>query len=56
MFGELFKTIGSIAEDTVKIGLAPIQIAAQVTHSVTRPIAKIADEIVEDVKEELNED
>jgi hypothetical protein len=52
MFGELFKTIGSIAEDTVKIGLVPIQIAAEVTHSV----AKIADEIVEDVKEELNED
>lgn len=46
MFGSLF----GLVEDTVKIATAPIEIAVEVTRVVTKPLADVAEEIVEGVK------
>ncbi len=52
----MFKSIFGIVEDVVKVATAPIEIAADVTRAVTKPIADVAQEVVKDVKEELTDD
>lgn len=47
MFGSLI----GIVSDAVKIAAAPIEIAADVTRAVTKPIAEVAQEVVKEVKD-----
>jgi|TARA_Y100000310_G_scaffold12531_2_gene12902 hypothetical protein len=49
MFGSLF----DIAKDVVDIATAPVEVAVDVTRAVTKPIAETAQEIVKDIKDEL---
>jgi hypothetical protein len=47
MFGSLF----GLVEDVVKVAVAPVSIAADVTRCVTKPVADFATEIAQDVKD-----
>lgn len=52
----MFSSIFGIAKDIVKVAVAPIEIAADVTRSITKPVADAVEEVVNDIKEELNDD
>ena len=55
----MFKSLFGIAEDLIKVVAAPIEIAADVTRSVTKPVADVAQEAVKEIKsatKELRED
>lgn len=47
MFGELFK----LGEDLVKVAVAPVEVALDVTRVVTKPLADVATSTVETVKD-----
>lgn len=55
MFGKLFDDVIGVASDAAKIAVAPIAIAATVTRAATKPIADVAKDVVDDVREGLNE-
>lgn len=40
-----------IFDDVVKIVTAPIEIAADVTRAVTKPMAEVAQDVVKEVKD-----
>ena len=46
----MFKSLMDVASDVVKIAAAPVEIAADVTHAVTKPLADAAQEVTKEVK------
>lgn len=51
----LFDSITKLTKDVAEIVTAPIEIAVDLTRQITKPIADAAKEIVEDVKEDLDD-
>ena len=51
----MFKSLFGIVEDAVKIVSAPIEIAADLTRVVTKPVADIAQAAAEEVKDATND-
>jgi hypothetical protein len=49
MFG-LLTSLTGLAADAVKVVAAPIEIAADLAGAVVKPVAKVAQELVADVK------
>ena len=47
----MFKSLVGIVSDVVTVAVAPIEIAADLTRVVTKPMAEAAKEIADDVKE-----
>jgi len=52
----MFKSLFGVVTDVVKIAVAPIEIAADATRAVTKPIADVVEETVKDIKDELTDD
>lgn len=53
----MLKSLFGLATDVVKIVAAPVEIAANVTRElVTKPIAEMAEEIIEETRTEDDED
>jgi len=48
----MFKSLFSLAKDVVEIAVAPVEIAANLTREVTKPIAEELKEIVKDTEHE----
>ncbi len=48
-------SIGGLLGDALKIAAAPIQVAADVTRAVTKPLADAAQQVAKDVKDELHD-
>lgn len=46
----MLKSLFGIASDVVKVAVAPIEIAADATRAVTKPLADAAQEVVKEVK------
>jgi len=51
MFGSLFGIVG----DVVKVAIAPVEIALDVTRTVTKPIADMATDLTKEVKDGLKD-
>jgi hypothetical protein len=51
----MFKSLLGIVEDTVKIVVAPVEIVADLTRVVTKPVADVAQAAAEEVKEATKE-
>ncbi len=51
----MFKSLFGIVEDVVKVVAAPVEIAIDVTRVVTKPIADLAEEAVQEVKDATEE-
>jgi len=47
----MFKSLFGIVTDVAKVVAAPVEIALDLTHAVTKPVAEVAEEMVKDVKE-----
>lgn len=47
----MFKSLFGVVSDVAKIAIAPIEIAADVTRAVTKPIADVAEEAVKEIKD-----
>lgn len=47
MFGSLL----GLATDVVRVVAAPVAVAAELTRAVTQPLAEVAEEVVDSVKE-----
>lgn len=47
----MFKPLFGIVEDVARIALTPVEIAADLTRAVTKPIADVAEEAARDVKD-----
>lgn len=52
----MFKSIFGVAADVVKIAVAPVEVAADLTRVVTKPVADIARDITDTVKEVTRDD
>lgn len=46
-----FDDIAGLVGDVVKVAAAPVQVVASVARAVTKPIAEVAEVIVEEVKD-----
>lgn len=51
----MFKSLFDLGKDIVDIATAPVEIAADITRAVTKPIADAAKEAVETVKDEVDD-
>lgn len=51
MFGSLL----GVVTDVAKITVAPVAVAADLTRAVTQPLAEVAEEIVDSVKEAVDQ-
>jgi hypothetical protein len=49
MFG-IFESLVQLAEDTVDIIAAPVEMAVDLVGAAVKPVAEVARELVEDVK------
>ena len=49
MFGKLF----DVVVDVARVVTAPVEIAVDVVAAVTKPIAEVAQDVVDTVKDEL---
>ncbi len=47
----MFKSLVSLVEDTVSIVTAPVEVAADLTRMVTKPLADASQQVVKSVKE-----
>ena len=52
----MFKSLIGVVTDTAKIASAPIEILADVSRSVTKPVAEEMQNLTDDVKKELEVD
>ena len=50
MFG-LLGSVLEVTESVVKIALAPVEIAADITKAVVKPIAGVAEDVVDSIKD-----
>lgn len=48
----MFKSLFSIVEDVARVITTPVEIAVDVASAVTNPIAEVAQDVVDFVKEE----
>ncbi len=51
----MLKSLFGLVEDTVKIAIAPVAIAADVTRTVTKPAADLAEQISEGTRDILRD-
>lgn len=51
----MFKSIFGLVSDVATIVTAPVEMAVDATRIITKPLAEVAEEAVEAVKEELDE-
>lgn len=51
----MFGSIGGIIGDVLKVAAAPVQVAADLTRAVTKPLADAAQQVAKDVKNELQD-
>ncbi|WP_339733167.1 hypothetical protein [uncultured Pseudomonas sp.] len=51
MFGSLAGLVG----DVLKVAVAPVSVAVDVTRAVTKPLADAATEVAKEVKEQLTD-
>ncbi len=47
----MFKSLLGVVTDVAKVAAAPVEIAADVTRAITKPVADLAEEAVKEVKE-----
>lgn len=47
----MFKSLFKLAGDVVSIAAAPVEVAADITRTVTKPLADVSKQVVEGVKE-----
>lgn len=47
----MIKSLLGVVTDVAKIAAAPVEIAADVTRAVTKPVADLSEEAVKEVKE-----
>lgn len=47
---DMFKSLAGLVTDAVKVAAAPVEIAAGAARVVTKPLAEVAEEIAEDVR------
>lgn len=52
----MFKALFGLVEDVAKIALAPVEIAVDLTRSVTKPIGELASETAKGLGELVNPD
>lgn len=52
MFGRLLEDIAGVVTDTAKVVVAPVAATAAVAREITKPIAEIATEAVDALREE----
>ena len=52
----MFKSLFGLATDVVKIATAPIGLSSEIMRGVTKPVAEVVDDLVEDIKGEDNAD
>lgn len=52
----LFDSLTDLTKNVVDIVKAPVEIAVDVAKGATKPMADMANEVVEDVKKEVDED
>lgn len=55
MFGDLFDTASDIFNDVTDIVSAPIKVTAHVTRAGTKPIADVANEVVDTVSKIIDD-
>ena len=48
----MFKSLFELTKDVVDIAIAPVEIAVDVAREVTKPVAELAKDIVEEFKPE----
>ena len=46
----LFDSLANLATNVVKVALAPVDIAADLTNAAMQPIVEVAEEITKDIK------
>ena len=51
----MFKSLIGLATDTFKIVSAPVEVAVDITRTVTKPLADVADEVTKEVKDATKE-
>ena len=51
----LFKSLVDLTENVVDIAIAPVEIAIDVTNAAIKPVADLANEVVEEVKYTLED-
>lgn len=51
----MFKSIVGLGEDVVKIVSAPVEIAVDLTRTVTKPVADAAQDAVKEIKSDVDE-
>lgn len=47
----MFKSLLGIVEDTARIVTAPVEVALDLTSAVTKPVADLSQDVVDEVKE-----
>lgn len=50
-----FDDITGLVGDVAKVALAPVEVVATVARSVTKPLAELAQDVVETVREEIQD-
>lgn len=52
---DLFKSVFGLASDAVKIVLAPVQVAVDLTRAVTKPVADLAQDTAKELGKTLSD-
>lgn len=47
----MFKSLIGIVTDVAKVAIAPVEVALDVTRTITKPMADVAEEVVKEVKD-----
>lgn len=50
-----FDDITGLVGDVVKVAIAPVEVVASVARAVTKPVAELAEDVVETVRDELRD-
>ena len=51
----MFKSLLGLGEDVLKIATAPVEIAVDLTRTVTKPVADAAQDVVKEIKSDVDE-
>ncbi len=51
----MFKSLFGVVGDVVKIAVAPVEIAAGLTRVVTKPVADLAEDAVDGVRDAIDD-
>lgn len=52
----MFKSLFDLAQDVVDIATAPVKIAVDLTRAAVKPMADMAREVVDEIKEEVEDE